>query len=350
MTSVGVGDSKVISDNEESESCTDVPVDECNREEQASQDGDEIVSEVSDEDVLLGRGTGPNEQSGNIRFRALVRRVLQGADLANLDGKLKANLAREILNSVKSRNGRFLKPNPRGGNARGRSFVVVSDSVALDKIKQSFRHQLRVLGVTEGESAAGKAAAAAAESARQVSSGLANVAAMYSSIPFSALASSSSPREPSQDLSSLAGSNLNLLLRDQFLEKKLLDHAYASQVAATSRTLQEAAMLSTALNPAMVAVVNSLANAKAEATIRQASSTLSLPTSAGAGAVSPLLSNSFHLLENNNSLVSSGTLGLGGLGALESRLSLIRALSLASATTTAPPPTSILDVLLRDGM
>ena len=42
-------------------------------------------------------GTGPNECQGNIRFRALVRQVLQRADLSKLDGRLKNQLAREIL-------------------------------------------------------------------------------------------------------------------------------------------------------------------------------------------------------------------------------------------------------------
>jgi hypothetical protein len=110
------------------------------------------LMELTDQDVLLGRGTGPNECQGNIRFRALVRQVLQRADLSKLDGRLKALLAKEILDSVKSRNGRFLRANFQEATGR-RSYVEVPNAMALDKIKQSFRHQLRVLGeaVTQKE-------------------------------------------------------------------------------------------------------------------------------------------------------------------------------------------------------
>lgn len=118
---------------------------------------------------LRDAGTCPNECQGNIRFRALVRQVLQRADLSKLDKRLKNQLAKEILErcvmfvvcddgvclvlvldrligshttlfvfslnlySVKSRNGRFLRANFQEAT-ECRSYVEVPDAVALDKV------------------------------------------------------------------------------------------------------------------------------------------------------------------------------------------------------------------------
>eukprot|EP00529_Nitzschia_sp_RCC80_P022347 CAMPEP_0113524968 /NCGR_PEP_ID=MMETSP0014_2-20120614/46487_1 /TAXON_ID=2857 /ORGANISM="Nitzschia sp." /LENGTH=480 /DNA_ID=CAMNT_0000423091 /DNA_START=334 /DNA_END=1776 /DNA_ORIENTATION=+ /assembly_acc=CAM_ASM_000159 len=163
------------------------------------------VKNLNARDVLLGRGTGPNEYKGNVYFRSLVRERLEqraiGYQNGNgqmppppLNAKVKAQWAREILDKVREEGGRFLrivdvptKKNGDGdvdvdgstaeeipatkssslsavtGNATikkltgsggealiGRQclFVKVSDAVALDKIKQSFRHQRRLLSPT----------------------------------------------------------------------------------------------------------------------------------------------------------------------------------------------------------
>ncbi|KAG7367044.1 hypothetical protein IV203_029714 [Nitzschia inconspicua] len=110
------------------------------------------ISKLNEHDVLLGRGTGPNEARGNVKFRALVQKALQSMDLDQMDGQRKARIAKEILDAVKSNNGRFVKATGAATAApekRGQcNYVAVSDAVALEKIKQSFRHQLRILGET----------------------------------------------------------------------------------------------------------------------------------------------------------------------------------------------------------
>ena len=101
-----------------------------------------------------GRGTGPNEQIGNIRFRALVRHVIQETGLKDLDGKVKAKLARDVIKQVKAKGGRFVKrvelgstvsSGEKGSGKLADRYEEVDESSALDKTKQSFRHQLRAM-------------------------------------------------------------------------------------------------------------------------------------------------------------------------------------------------------------
>jgi hypothetical protein len=101
-----------------------------------------FVQELNKDDVLLGRGTGPNEFQGNIRFRALVKETLQSDEFKKSTGSTKTMLARMIVRDVKAQNGRFLKK--VGKSSTGRDlFAVVPDRAAVDKTRQSFRHQLK---------------------------------------------------------------------------------------------------------------------------------------------------------------------------------------------------------------
>jgi hypothetical protein len=101
-----------------------------------------FVHELTKDDVLLGRGTGPNEYQGNIRFRALVKETLRSNEFKKSTGSTKTMLARMIVRDVTAQNGRFLKK--VGKSSKGRDlFAVVPDRVAVDKTRQSFRHQLR---------------------------------------------------------------------------------------------------------------------------------------------------------------------------------------------------------------
>jgi hypothetical protein len=102
-----------------------------------------FVQEPTKDDVLLGRGTGPNEYQGNIRFRALVKDTLRTNEFKKWStGRTKTMLARMIVRDVKAQNGRFLKK--VGKSSTGRDlFAVVPDRVAVDKTRQSFRHQLK---------------------------------------------------------------------------------------------------------------------------------------------------------------------------------------------------------------
>jgi hypothetical protein len=101
-----------------------------------------FVKDLGQNDVLLGRGTGPNGYIGNMRFRALVREIVQTSHLPPYDGKAKTRVALKILNAVKAINGRFLKKIDNN-NSGETMFVEVPFKLAFDKTKQSFRHQLR---------------------------------------------------------------------------------------------------------------------------------------------------------------------------------------------------------------
>ena len=97
---------------------------------------------------LVLEGTGPNEHVGNIRYRALVRKVMEegGTNYNHLNSSKKRDLAKEVVASVKAMGGRFMKHATRDKNITGRGtnkFLEVPDSVAIDKVKQGFRHQIK---------------------------------------------------------------------------------------------------------------------------------------------------------------------------------------------------------------
>jgi hypothetical protein len=104
--------------------------------------GSNFVQELTKDDILLGRGTGPNEYQGNIRFRALVKATLRSNEFNASTGSTKTMLARKIVHAVKAQNGRFLKKVGKSSTG-GDLFAVVPDRVAVDKTRQSFRHQLK---------------------------------------------------------------------------------------------------------------------------------------------------------------------------------------------------------------
>ncbi|KAL3935411.1 MAG: hypothetical protein SGARI_002988 [Bacillariaceae sp.] len=320
----------------------------------------------------FGRGTGPNECQGNIKFRALVRQVLQRADMNKLDGRLKAQLAKEILDSVKSCNGRFLRANFQ--EATGcRSYVKVSDSVALDKIKQSFRHQLRVLGEAPTQK----------ERQLRVSQGVTGVGMLPPGVPpvlfgnCGSLQAAAAMQRP-LDLLSLAslasaggvasqGSAGNALLNAYNLLPKetsskdsvLARLTCASTNAAASQSLQglpAAAMPS--LDDSLVALVNTLAAAKAEEAIRQASvAALRVPT-----ASPPQIEASQMQTNLNNATLAqllSQRIGDSDQSvAVNPQIALARALAMSSQGSTPPPSVgtqspnsiSLLESLLNSGV
>lgn len=286
-----------------------------------------LIYEISDHDVLLGRGTGPNESQGNIRFRALVRRVLQEVDPSKLDGKIKAKIAREILNAVKAENGRFLKISS-DGSSTSRCFSVVPDIVALDKIKQSFRHQLCVL-----ENAVSKRQMIATGGRDYVDSTGANVARSTAGSLFGSHYNRQAERTPSftslsntSSTACLASSSRNNLsfVRDH-LEQEILANALASQAVAASmaanRTMRESA-LSNALmaaerrvNSSSIAeLVNALATAKADAALRRVSA---LPQATAHARLASLFRNS----EDAPFAVGNAMMSPTGLGSSTSRSS-----------------------------
>jgi hypothetical protein len=144
-----------------------------------------ILTRLGTNDVLLGRGTGPNANEGNKYFRAVASELLTSVEqhtssTSSISSGLfveatkteisKHDLATKLVAIVHSRNGRFVRKltkdeativarnlneaSSSGGGKKTKKFwkkselsdmyVVVPHDVALSKAKQSFRHQLRV--------------------------------------------------------------------------------------------------------------------------------------------------------------------------------------------------------------
>ena len=107
------------------------------------------IRHLGPHDVLLGRGTGPNESIGNIRFRESIRVIVEHSGIRKLDRPAKADLATLIVARIKEIGGKFVKKVNLGKaseTAKGPSlesvYEEVCDAVACAKVKQCIRHQL----------------------------------------------------------------------------------------------------------------------------------------------------------------------------------------------------------------
>ena len=104
------------------------------------------ITQLNPNDVLFGRGSGPNDHEGNIRFRILVGEN-KTAYMATNHRQTKAKIAREIVGSVLEKNGRFLKKVelaeaeelgiPKGIDA----WISVDEETIMEKAKQALRQQ-----------------------------------------------------------------------------------------------------------------------------------------------------------------------------------------------------------------
>jgi hypothetical protein len=99
-------------------------------------------SDLKDNDILLGRGTGPNEH--NKSFRSLVA-TNKGKYKAAKTRKDRAAVIQETVLLIQKGKGRFLKKlKMKGGKHR---FVVVNEmNVIKAKMKQAFRYSLEGTG------------------------------------------------------------------------------------------------------------------------------------------------------------------------------------------------------------
>ena len=69
-----------------------------------------LVHEVRVNDILLGRGTGPNEREGNVRFQRLLEEMgekLQDPSKRSIISKTAA--ATVALQTIKEQNGSFVQ-------------------------------------------------------------------------------------------------------------------------------------------------------------------------------------------------------------------------------------------------
>lgn len=104
----------------------------------------EYVTEIREHDVLLGRGTGPNNNKGNVVFRIAVEES-KAAYTATASRKAKTRIVRETVEAVKAKNGRFLSKLKkyeikRLGLPQKVVYEVVEDNTAIEKTKQALRY------------------------------------------------------------------------------------------------------------------------------------------------------------------------------------------------------------------
>ena len=102
------------------------------------------ITELRPTDVLFGRGSGPNDHEGNIRFRQLVAERKEEY-LATNHRQTKAKIAREIVNTIVNDGGRFLKKvEPADARRLGipkgiDAWIAVDDDTVMEKAKQALR-------------------------------------------------------------------------------------------------------------------------------------------------------------------------------------------------------------------
>jgi hypothetical protein len=98
-----------------------------------------FVTELTPNDVILGRGAGPSQFVGNKQFRSLAEQRKEEYILAP-DHWAKQKVARAILNHIHELGGRFLKEAVKDETSgKGKAWQVVEESVALEKCKQTLR-------------------------------------------------------------------------------------------------------------------------------------------------------------------------------------------------------------------
>jgi hypothetical protein len=95
-----------------------------------------LIIELNDNDVLLGRGRGIVKFVGNQRFRRLVEeRKEEYSSFGSHKDDRKARIARELFDRIHERGGRFLKP------VEDKTWYEVEESVALEKCMQALRQK-----------------------------------------------------------------------------------------------------------------------------------------------------------------------------------------------------------------
>jgi hypothetical protein len=133
-------------------------------EPSAAIQDDACISQLGRDDVLLGRGTGPNEHLGNIRFRQMLLEQKKAYKKAKTRQE-KNLIAHDVVAAVKAKKGRFLKKAPNQHEVMVKSindnldandeddtaasddptrrlmYIVVGRDTAVSKAKQALRYQ-----------------------------------------------------------------------------------------------------------------------------------------------------------------------------------------------------------------
>eukprot|EP00980_Cylindrotheca_fusiformis_P015392 scaffold4329_cov115-Cylindrotheca_fusiformis.AAC.9 len=104
----------------------------------------DYVTEVTPNDVLFGRGSGPNDHEGNIKFRDLVAKR-KGEYMSTNHRQTKAIIAKDVVDSVFQSQGRFLKKveaaelQKLGFPASTDIYQIVDEKTIMEKAKQALR-------------------------------------------------------------------------------------------------------------------------------------------------------------------------------------------------------------------
>jgi hypothetical protein len=115
------------------------------------------VMELQPTDVLFGRGSGPNDHEGNVRFRHYVAER-KAQYMATNHRLTKTRIAREIVDLVHAANGRFLKKiegkeqlAELGLSECSDCYEMVDDDTIMEKAKQALRQNAaKVRGELDG--------------------------------------------------------------------------------------------------------------------------------------------------------------------------------------------------------
>jgi hypothetical protein len=104
----------------------------------------QFVTVVNANDVLFGRGSGPNDHEGNIKFRDMVAKR-KGEYMSTNHRQTKATIAQEVVGSVFQVQGRFLKRleaaelQKLGFPSSTEIYQIVDDNTVMEKAKQALR-------------------------------------------------------------------------------------------------------------------------------------------------------------------------------------------------------------------
>jgi hypothetical protein len=113
-----------------------------------------MIMSINPNDVLFGRGTGPNRNPGNISYLRLVK--TQKADYAAAETKEQRDgIALKIVRKVQAMNppGRFLQRQAKqteSSDARG--WEEVDEATALQKTRQALREKEKKHGMKYADS------------------------------------------------------------------------------------------------------------------------------------------------------------------------------------------------------
>jgi hypothetical protein len=102
------------------------------------------ITQLGENDVLLGRGTGPCSHEGNVRFRDVIE-AMRPQYVATPSRKAKTKVVLKTVETIKAKNGRFLrKVKERKMKAiripQKELYEIVPDDIAFEKTKQAIRY------------------------------------------------------------------------------------------------------------------------------------------------------------------------------------------------------------------